>query len=468
MRRNSRNIFYFTHLVVDHVIVALVFCVALWACNIQPFPQLSLRDWGILLFLLTAWYFSSSAYGLYVDRVDASVIREIFRSINCILIQGLLLVLALFALQEQQYSRLFVVVYTASLAILIPLSKIVLKRVFKFMFSKGYLCKRVVVIGDGQSGRKFYEYLQHNRFYGYEVIRYIKGQVLQRTRGNYVAALNRIAIGETGLGRIDEVFISESEQALFDTRRVAAALGQYAVRLRIIPHMVETLDHPPRVGRLGDFSLISLRREPLEDIYNQTAKRLFDIVFSIFVLLTICSWLFPIIALLIKLESKGPVFFKQERWGLRNRRFLCYKFRSMYTNAKDLGADGKFQQARKDDPRITRIGRILRKTNLDEFPQFINVLRGEMSVVGPRPHASQMNIESIELVDKYLVRHQAKPGITGWAQVNGLRGESGDPRLLEARVAHDIWYIEHWSFLLDIKIIFLTFWRTLIGDKQAY
>jgi len=469
MRRNSRNVFYFTHLLVDHLLVVVVFCTAIWLHHIHPFPELTLRDGGILLFLLTGWHFSSGAYALYVDRSDARLLRDIFRSINCIIVQCLLLVLILFALQDRHYPRAFVLTYTLSLAVVIPLAKIVLRKLFMHFFRRGHLCKRAVVIGDGESGRNFFQYMKDNSHYGYEMVRYIKGQVLQRTRGNYSAALNRIAIGETSLGRVDEVFISESEQALFDTRHLAAMLGQYAVRLRIIPHLMEPISHqPPHVGRLGDFALVSLRHEPLEDIYNRTAKRLFDIVFSLTVIVTICSWLVPLIALCIKLESKGPVFFKQECWGRRNRRFMCYRFRSMYVGARDTDATGKFQQARKNDSRITKVGAVLRRTSLDEFPQFFNVLFGDMSVVGPRPHASQMNIESIDVVNKYLVRHTAKPGVTGWAQVNGLRGESSDIRLLEARVAHDIWYIEHWSFLLDLKIIFLTFWNMVIGDKQAY
>ncbi|SEM81477.1 putative colanic acid biosysnthesis UDP-glucose lipid carrier transferase [bacterium A37T11] len=469
MARNSRNIFYFTHLLVDNILIILAFFSVVWIFNIVAFPELDLLEMGFLLYLLTGWYISSSSYGLYVDRSEVNVIREVFRAINCIVIQGLLAVLFVFTLQlENKYSRLFVITYVVLLGFLIPFSKFVLKRVFKYIFNRGFLCKRAIVIGDGNGGLNFYQYLKKNRFYGYQVVRYVKGEVLQRTRGSVSAALNRIAIGETGLGRIDEVFITESEQPTFNTREIANALAPYSVRLRIIPHVAEMLSHNPRVGQLGGFPLISLRQEPLEDIYNLTAKRVFDIFFSLFILLSICSWLFPIIALFIKLESKGPVFFRQERWGKRNRRFLCFKFRSMFTAAPDTNTEGKFQQARKNDPRITRIGRFLRKSNLDELPQFLNVLLGDMSVVGPRPHASLMNKESVETIEKYLVRHQAKPGITGWAQVNGLRGESTDPRLLESRVIYDIWYIENWTFWLDLRIIFLTFWKMIIGDKQAY
>jgi len=170
----------------------------------------------------------------------------------------------------------------------------------------------------------------------------------------------------------------------------------------------------------------------------------------------------------IKLSSKGPVFFKQVRWGRDNIKFTAYKFRSMVTESKDVGRNGKYQQATKDDPRITSVGKFLRKTNLDELPQFINVLKGEMSIVGPRPHPEPLNLESKDHVKLYMLRHLVKPGITGWAQVNGLRGETKEIDLMQKRVEHDVWYIENWSFSTDIYIIFLTVWNMVKGDPNAY
>lgn len=469
MPRNSRSIFYFTHLFVDHAIIVLAFLAAVWIAKVQPFPMLGWTEHIFALFLLIVWNISSRAYGIYTDRAEHKVIKSIFQSINSIIIQAILTVMFIFVIDSHSYSRFFVLTYCLLLAICIPFSRIVLKSAFLWLFKRGNLVKRAIVIGDGNSGIPFYEYLSNNQLAGYHVLRYIRGEVLQRTRGSLTEALNRIAIGETGLGRIDEVFLTESESGAYNTKEIAKMLNNYSVRLRLVPLTNGTpYGAIPLHGRIGTFSLISINREPLADLYNSTIKRIFDIVFSVLVVLLVYSWLFPLIGLLIKLDSKGPVFYKQERWGKGNRRFLCYKFRSMSIASKDLDENGKFQQAKKGDPRITRVGAFLRRTNIDELPQFINVLRGEMSVVGPRPHASQMNLESVETIDKYLVRHQVKPGITGWAQVNGLRGESEAPGLLEARVLHDIWYIQHWSFLLDLKIVFLTFWKMIVGDKQAY
>jgi undecaprenyl-phosphate galactose phosphotransferase/putative colanic acid biosynthesis UDP-glucose lipid carrier transferase len=205
-----------------------------------------------------------------------------------------------------------------------------------------------------------------------------------------------------------------------------------------------------------------LRKEPLEIPENRLVKKIFDISFSLFVICFVCSWLFPILITLIKLTSKGPVFFKQLRSGEDNKSFLCYKFRTMQVN--NLSDE---IQATVNDPRITRIGAFMRKNNLDELPQFFNVLMGHMSVVGPRPHMLRHTSQYSELIHNYLVRHFTKPGITGWSQINGYRGETKDLYKMKKRVEYDIWYIENWSFLLDLKIVLRTVGKMLYGDDKA-
>jgi putative colanic acid biosynthesis UDP-glucose lipid carrier transferase len=209
--------------------------------------------------------------------------------------------------------------------------------------------------------------------------------------------------------------------------------------------------------------LVSLRSEPLQRPINRALKRSFDVVFSMLVLLSLMPILLPILLILIRLGSKGPIFFKQLRTGEDGRSFLCYKFRTMRVNDE---ADAL--QATKDDPRLTKIGGFLRRSNLDELPQFWNVLKGEMSVVGPRPHMLKHTEEYSQRVSKFLVRHLAKPGITGWAQVNGLRGETKELIQMEQRVEADIWYVENWSLTLDIRIVIKTIWNMLRGEEKAY
>ena len=198
------------------------------------------------------------------------------------------------------------------------------------------------------------------------------------------------------------------------------------------------------------------------------SKRLLDTVFTGMFFLFIFSWLFPIIALLIKLTSRGPVFFKQERTALNGQKINCYKFRSMVVESRDIDHHGKFCQAIKNDPRVTKVGAFLRKTSLDELPQFWNVLVGDMSIVGPRPHPTVLCLESETVIEQYSLRHLIKPGITGWAQVNGYRGGTREIHLMQERINHDIWYINNWNILLDIKIILLTFRHVFFENENAY
>ncbi len=468
MITKSDNAFYFVHLLADLTMISIAFIAA--AVLAKSTKANVYIDLSFLGYLLTVWYFSSRSYTLYSLHIQVTQARELFRTLNCILIQLVAAVLFIFLIKEEHYSRAFVFVYGFLLSLLLPLSKFLVKKSFVYLYGRGLWCKRAIVIGDGTTGRKFFRYVQQHKFFGYDMVKYVNGKLISRANGSVVEKLNSIAIGDGRLGRIDEVFIAEADSGSYDVEHLTEILTGHASRLRVVPKFNDhlTMGQPRRISMLGDFPLICVRREPLEDVYNQTLKRAFDVLFSLVILVGICSWLFPLLALLIRLNSKGPIFFKQERWGRRNKRFICFKFRSMYVDQCDTDAKGQFMQARKGDARITPIGRFLRKTNLDEFPQFFNVLLGHMSVVGPRPHASLMNIASVDTVRRYLARHKAKPGITGWAQVNGLRGESSDPALLQARVEADEWYIEHWSFWLDLRIIFLTGFNMLIGDKQAY
>lgn len=205
------------------------------------------------------------------------------------------------------------------------------------------------------------------------------------------------------------------------------------------------------------------RNEPLEDIINRAIKRLIDIIISGFVAIFLLSWMIPVVGLLIYLDSGGPIFFVQTRTGRNNKNFQCYKFRSMKPNN-----EANLKQATKTDNRVTAIGKFLRKTSLDEFPQFLNVLGGSMSVVGPRPHMLKHTEDFSKIEEHYMVRQLLKPGLTGWAQVNGYRGEVINERQVKERVTHDIWYLENWSIWLDLKIIFQTIYILSRRDEMAY
>ena len=262
--------------------------------------------------------------------------------------------------------------------------------------------------------------------------------------------------------RYDVIFFSEKLPIDIQSFLLSKA-EKYNLKANVIPELVDHDFNNFFIKKIESVPYININKLPLDGVFNQFLKRCFDIVFSLFINIFFLSWMIPIFGLLIKLSSKGPIFFIQDREGYKGSYFKCYKFRTMIINSE---ADSKW--ADDNDKRLTRIGRLLRLTAIDEMPQFINVLFGDMSVVGPRPHMVNENKKYLKSIDKFMVRHFIKPGITGLAQVNGYRGEIETHLDIVNRIKYDINYIENWSFLLDIKIIILTVFNSLRGEKKAY
>ena len=261
---------------------------------------------------------------------------------------------------------------------------------------------------------------------------------------------------------IDEIYCSLNEISNTQLKSLVEFADINKKTIKFIPDTRDIFSKNLKMDYYEMFPVLSLRKTALHDPLAQVTKRAFDIVFSILVMVLLLSWLTPVLALLIKLESKGPVFFKQSRPGINEAEFFCYKFRSMRLN------ETTEQSVIKNDPRVTRIGKFIRKTSIDEMPQFLNVLIGEMSVVGPRPHLwSQNNLYSTR-IKKYMVRLYVRPGITGLAQVRGFRGEISTDEDMINRIKYDVFYIENWSLLLDLKIIIQTVVNIFKGDEKAY
>ncbi len=260
----------------------------------------------------------------------------------------------------------------------------------------------------------------------------------------------------------DELYLCISRRERDVIREVSKLCDHHVVRFYYVPVSVETIGLNLKREFMDDMEIYTTYENPLQNPVNKALKRMFDIVFSL-VFLSITALLFPIIYIVIKIQSPGPIFFKQLRTGLDGRDFYCYKFRSMHVNK-----DADRLQATKDDPRKYPFGNFMRKANIDELPQFWNVLKGDMSIVGPRPHMLAHTEMYSQLIDKYMVRHFVKPGVTGWAQVTGFRGETKELWQMEGRVKRDIWYMEHWSIWLDIRIVWLTFKTIFVHDEHAY
>lgn len=264
---------------------------------------------------------------------------------------------------------------------------------------------------------------------------------------------------------IHEVFLVNSPDVLVYTDEIINAANSKCVQLNFLQAISANI-HYHNNGRdmlSLDLPVLRSHSNSLSEMNNRIKKRLLDLLISSAVIVFILSWLVPIIGILIKIQSPGPIFFKQDRSGRNNKSFKCLKFRSMVVNR-----DSNKVQATKDDRRITAIGKFLRKSNLDEFPQFINVFLGQMSIVGPRPHMLAHTEHYSHLIQHYMVRHFVKPGITGWAQVNGYRGETNTPELMAKRVEYDLEYINNWSLMLDLKIVVMTAWNMIKGEKNAY
>ena len=235
------------------------------------------------------------------------------------------------------------------------------------------------------------------------------------------------------------------------------------IRFYSVPNLHNYVQNRVYLDMVGSVPILKLRSENISRLGNKFIKRAFDLVFSSLFLCTIFPFVLLVVTIVTKITMPGPVFFKQKRNGLNDKEFYCLKFRSMKINE-----DADRLQATKDDPRKTKWGNIMRKYNIDELPQFINVFLGDMSVVGPRPHMLKHTEEYSKLIDKYMVRHLVKPGVTGWSQVTGFRGETKELNEMAGRIKGDIWYIEHWSFWLDIYIIYKTIANVFIGEEKAY
>lgn len=420
--------------------------------------QVDHLDFSLLLIL--GWFLLAKICDLYNRRTIQNK-ALFFTTFKCVCLHLIFFMLYNTA-KGFSFSWTFTSVYYISLSTLLVLNRYFATLIFPILSRSLRMTAPVALLGVNPTSTRLADYFQqHSKEYSFA------GFLSNQSSAAGTAALIegfKEQIKKAVVAGINEVYISLSPDKINDIDSLVTEARKQCIRLKFVPDYSQIINKTASLRTMNDFQVINLTGNCVQDnMDDRVVKRLFDIVFSLFVIVFIFSWLYPLLALLIKLESRGPVIFKQERSGRNNVQFYCYKFRSMRVNN-----DSHVRQASKDDDRITRIGRILRKTSLDELPQFFNVLMGNMSVVGPRPHMLKHTEHYRELVDEYMVRHYMKPGITGWAQVNGYRGETTELELMEKRVEHDIWYMENWSALLDIKIVIMTVLNVLKGEKNAY
>ena len=329
--------------------------------------------------------------------------------------------------------------------------------------------RTVTLVGSDPELLGIYDRLTKDPTRGFKVLGYYGNENIDGNDGRLVrigsleeVIENRHSPKNLKIG--DDLYVCLSRLEAKSIKRISRMCEETVTRFYYVPVSVETIGLPLKREQLDDIEIYATYENPLQNPVNRLVKRMFDVVVSSIALLCILPFL-PIIAFMIKKQSpNGPVFFKQPRTGLDGKNFYCYKFRSMPPNKDESWR----VQAQKDDPRKFPFGNLMRKTSIDELPQFWNVLKGEMSIVGPRPHPVALNEEYVKLIDKYMVRHFVKPGVTGYAQTTGFRGETEELWQMEGRVKRDIWYMEHWSFWLDIRIMWWTAKQILLKDEQAY
>jgi putative colanic acid biosynthesis UDP-glucose lipid carrier transferase len=406
-------------------------------------------------FLFTCWITISLLLGFYqISRLSVftDVLKKLFK-------QALLLSVVVACFFGYYYERAEDLYSILAFVFWTMLVVGIMKSLFFFSFKHyrqvlGGNLRKVMVIGSSNQADLLVKFLRSSKSHGYQL-----SGTLTFTSDRGLQEVKEKVLEEY----IDELYCCTESLTERELHEITDFADNNLRTVKII------LSHEQEQSLYGDFDLYghvpiySLRQIPLHDPANRWLKRSFDILFSSLVIVLILSWLAPILAILIRLESKGPVFFKQKRNGLDYQEFNCYKFRSMYLNPM---AD--LHQVTRGDSRITGIGKFLRKTSLDELPQFVNVLLGHMSVVGPRPHMVSHTEMYAASVNKFMVRHFVKPGITGLAQTSGYRGEVESEEDIYGRVHNDLMYIENWSLSMDVRIIVQTILNVFKGEEKAY
>lgn len=426
--------------------------------NISQIPLIPYVEF--LFYAWLAWFACAILLDTYKFYRVTKTLNVVLSALKLILLYILLIEASLSLFNSSNFPRSFLLLQYSLLTVLVIIDRVSIIKALQYYRRKGYNNRKIIIVGNSSTGQELRTFFEIHPEYGYHFLGFFDDNTLgePNVKGR-VADIERFAI-ENG---VDEIYCCPFELQKEQVMHLMNFVDENLIRMKFLPE--------PKVFPYTRFKIdfndmlpvLILRSIPLDDAINKIIKRTFDIIFSSLVIVFILSWLIPILTLLIKADSKGPAFFGQERSGINYKTFRCWKLRSMYVNTE---ANSKL--ARRGDSRITPIGAFLRKTSLDELPQFFNVFMGQMSVVGPRPHMLKVNQEYALVAEKYMVRHFIKPGVTGLSQVRGYRGDTTEDYQIRGRVKLDIFYLENWTFMLDLKIIFYTVYNVFQGDKNAF
>jgi len=443
----------------DWLIVNAMFALALWLMPVGQHEGPGLRTLWILInvsYLPALLWQRRRRMMLRAIQLDRVVLRTLgVVGMHALFFLSFNAFLGFSVLEGKQY-----LLYYGLLTVVLELWSLLSHLAIKQYRRRGYNFTRVAIVGTNDTARRLYEAMHHDSGYGYRVMSFFATEPVAEFCGVECHPIWELEHYARAM-RLDQIYytVPGRDELITPVVRIA---DDCVAEFFYVPQISRYISRGFELHSIGAVPVLTIVRNPLSLPFNSMLKRAFDLVFSSLVLCLYPLVYIPV-AIAIKLSSPGPVYFKQKRTGYRGREFTCLKFRTMQVNV-----DADRAQATENDPRKTRLGDFLRRTSIDELPQFINVWRGDMSVVGPRPHMLKHTEDYKRLVDRYMLRHLIKPGITGWAQVNGYRGATDELWKMERRVENDVWYIEHWSLTLDLKIIVRTVINAFAGEKNAF
>lgn len=469
MIKDNQKVFNRMHILLDAIITVLSYALSyvLKFYVLDPGETgvgvLPVKDYFVVLFFLVPAYILLYYFcNVYGPKRTGKRRREIGAIIqaNTIGIAIYIVVLYLFV-QEIHYSRSMMAIFYVLNIVITTFSRIILRKVLRSIRKKGYNLKHVLVVGYSRAAESYVDRLQWNPQWGYSVTGILDDSVPVGTLYKGVKVLGEINILTSMLqnNQLDEIAIALSLKDYDKLEKIVYICEKSGVHTKFIPDYNSLIPSKPYTEDLMGLPVINIRHVPLSNTGNMVIKRMVDIVGSLFGIVLLSPFLL-LIALLVKLTSRGPIIFKQERVGMQGKTFYMYKFRSMVQQTE---ADEKKGWTVKNDARVTKVGKFIRKTSLDELPQLFNILKGDMSLVGPRPERPQFVEKFKEEIPRYMIKHQVRPGLTGWAQINGYRGDTS----IKKRIEFDLYYIENWTLGFDIKIILLTFITGFV-NKNAY
>ena len=457
MIRENQQLFNRLNVLSDGIIIFISMLAAYWIRfylfdGIITLPFMVYVYWGAALAVIHLIIYA--CLGLYRSFRKRRLYEELFTLLGANVLGIVILMMFLFFLREVHFSRGVLLAYFCLSNAALGGKRIVLRMVLRYCRSRGFNQKHVLIVGDSQMAKQYAQILHQDRELGYHLLGYVASHDScpgLHYLGSYAQLLHILERYQP-----DEVVSAIDMSDYSMTPKIIEACEKCGVKLSIIPFYSEYMSGNPQFDEIDGIPLLNIRRIPLDNWGNAALKRMMDLCGSL-VLLVLTSPIMLIAAIGVKLSSPGPIIFSQERVGRNKKLFRMYKFRSMRVNPQQ---DTSWSKDR--DPRKTPFGAFLRKCSIDELPQLVNVLKGEMSLVGPRPEIPFYVDQFKEEIPLYMVKHQVRPGITGWAQVNGFRGDTS----IKARIEHDIYYIEHWTLLFDIKILFMTLFKGIINQEQ--